>query len=110
MQFVPHNGYKISFTIGFDHPVFNDKPQTVSFDFSDTSYVKEVCRARGTDRGSGREGSDDESAVRGRHRPGYGGVQCRLRRLCHAEGHRRGEGRPLRRHAGGAEGLYEDPV
>lgn len=46
VQFMPHNGYKISFTIDFDHPVFNDKPQTVSFDFSTTSYVKQVCRAR----------------------------------------------------------------
>lgn len=46
VQFLPHKGYKISFTIGFDHPVFNEKPQTVSFDFSGTSYVKEVCRAR----------------------------------------------------------------
>lgn len=46
VQFTPHNGYKISFTIDFDHPVFNDKPQTVSFDFSGTSYVKQVCRAR----------------------------------------------------------------
>lgn len=46
VQFKPHNGYKVSFTIDFDHPVFNDKPQTVHFDFSGTSYVKEVCRAR----------------------------------------------------------------
>jgi UDP-3-O-[3-hydroxymyristoyl] N-acetylglucosamine deacetylase len=46
VQFLPHNGYKISFTIEFDHPVFNEKPQTVNFDFSSTSYVKEVCRAR----------------------------------------------------------------
>jgi len=46
VQFYPYNGYKISFTIDFDHPVFNDKPQTVNFDFSATSYVKQVCRAR----------------------------------------------------------------
>ncbi len=46
VQFKPHNGYKVSCTIDFDHPVFNEKPQTLSFDFSDTSYVKEVCRAR----------------------------------------------------------------
>jgi UDP-3-O-[3-hydroxymyristoyl] N-acetylglucosamine deacetylase len=46
VQFLPHNGYKISFTIDFDHPVFIDKPQTAMFDFSATSYVKEVCRAR----------------------------------------------------------------
>lgn len=46
VQFYPYNGYKISFTIDFDHPAFNDKPQAVSFDFSTTSYVKQVCRAR----------------------------------------------------------------
>jgi UDP-3-O-[3-hydroxymyristoyl] N-acetylglucosamine deacetylase len=46
VQFVPYNGYKISFTIDFDHPVFNDKPQTATFEFSSTAYVKEVCRAR----------------------------------------------------------------
>lgn len=46
VQFLPHKGYKISFTIDFDHPVFNDKPQTAVFDFSTTSYVKQVCRAR----------------------------------------------------------------
>jgi UDP-3-O-[3-hydroxymyristoyl] N-acetylglucosamine deacetylase len=46
VQFLPYNGYKVSFTIDFDHPVFNDKPQTSVFDFSTTSYVKEVCRAR----------------------------------------------------------------
>ena len=46
VQFYPYNGYKISFTIDFDHPAFNDKPQTVNFDFSTTSYVKQVCRAR----------------------------------------------------------------
>ncbi len=46
VQFLPYDGYKISFTIGFDHPAFNDKPQTATFDFSGSSYVKEVCRAR----------------------------------------------------------------
>lgn len=46
VQFLPYNGYKVSFTIDFDHPVFNKRPQTVNFDFSSTSYVKEVCRAR----------------------------------------------------------------
>lgn len=46
VQFLPYNGYKVSFTIDFDHPVFNDKPQTAVFDFSATSYVKDVCRAR----------------------------------------------------------------
>jgi UDP-3-O-[3-hydroxymyristoyl] N-acetylglucosamine deacetylase len=46
VQFLPYDGYKISFTIGFDHPVFNDRPQTAVFDFSSISYIKEVCRAR----------------------------------------------------------------
>lgn len=46
VQLSPHKGYRISFTIDFDHPVFNDKPQTAVFDFSETSYVKQVCRAR----------------------------------------------------------------
>jgi len=46
VQLLPHKGYRISFTIDFDHPVFNDKPQKAIFDFSETSYVKQVCRAR----------------------------------------------------------------
>lgn len=46
VQFLPHDGYKISFTIDFDHPVFIHKPQTVVFDFSTTSYIKQICRAR----------------------------------------------------------------
>ena len=46
VQFLPYDGYRVSFTIGFDHPVFNDKPQSAMFDFSTTSYVREVCRAR----------------------------------------------------------------
>lgn len=46
VQFLPHNGYRISFKIDFDHPVFQSKPQTAIFDYSTISYVKEVCRAR----------------------------------------------------------------
>lgn len=46
VQFLPYNGYKVSFTIDFEHPVFNDKPQATTFDSATTSYVKEVCRAR----------------------------------------------------------------
>lgn len=46
VQLIPFNGYKVSFTIGFDHPVFNEKPQSQVFDFASNSYVKEVCRAR----------------------------------------------------------------
>jgi len=46
VQFLPYKGYRVSFTIDFDHPVFNDRPQTAAYDFSATSYLKEVCRAR----------------------------------------------------------------
>ncbi len=46
VQFLPYDGYRVSFTIDFDHPVFNSKPQSARFDFSTTSYVKDVCRAR----------------------------------------------------------------
>ena len=46
VQFTPYDGFKISFVIDFEHPVFNSRPQQAVFDFSATSYVKEVCRAR----------------------------------------------------------------
>jgi UDP-3-O-[3-hydroxymyristoyl] N-acetylglucosamine deacetylase len=46
VQFLPYNGYQISFTIDFKHPVFIDRPQDATYDWSVTSYVKEICRAR----------------------------------------------------------------
>ncbi len=39
-------GFKVSFAIDFDHPVFEDQKQTATVDFSTTSFVKEVSRAR----------------------------------------------------------------
>lgn len=42
----PYDGFKIDFTIDFDHPVFKNKAQHVTLDFSTTSFVKEVSRAR----------------------------------------------------------------
>ncbi|MDF2867916.1 MAG: UDP-3-O-[3-hydroxymyristoyl] N-acetylglucosamine deacetylase [Gammaproteobacteria bacterium] len=45
-RFTPFEGFKVSFGINFDHPVFKDRPQTATLDFSTTSYVKEVSRAR----------------------------------------------------------------
>lgn len=39
-------GFKVSFTIDFDHPVFRKTNQTATIDFSSTSYVREVSRAR----------------------------------------------------------------
>lgn len=44
--FKPYDGFKVSFTIDFDHPVFKSSSQTASIDFSSTSFVKEVSRAR----------------------------------------------------------------
>ncbi|MDZ7750773.1 MAG: UDP-3-O-acyl-N-acetylglucosamine deacetylase [Gammaproteobacteria bacterium] len=45
-RFQPFDGFKVSFTIDFDHPVFKDRTQTATMDFSTTSFVKEVSRAR----------------------------------------------------------------
>lgn len=42
----PYDGFKIDFTIDFDHPLFKNKAHHVSLDFSTTSFVKEVSRAR----------------------------------------------------------------
>src|SRR5690606_8682144 len=44
--FVPFEGFKVTFGIDFDHPVFRGRSQTASVDFSSTSFVKEVSRAR----------------------------------------------------------------
>ena len=45
-SFLPFDGFKVSFEIDFDHPVFHDRKVTASVDFSSTSFVKEVSRAR----------------------------------------------------------------
>jgi UDP-3-O-[3-hydroxymyristoyl] N-acetylglucosamine deacetylase len=42
----PFDGFKVKFTIRFDMPVFEDYPDTANIDFSTTSFVKEVSRAR----------------------------------------------------------------
>lgn len=45
-QFEPYDGFKVAFTIDFDHPVFQAGPQSAEIDFSSTSFVKEVSRSR----------------------------------------------------------------
>lgn len=45
-SFVPYDGFKVTFEIFFDHPVFKQSAQQASLDFSSTSFVKEVSRAR----------------------------------------------------------------
>lgn len=42
----PFNGFRVTLTIDFDHPVIRSSNQTATLDFSTTSYVKEVSRAR----------------------------------------------------------------
>lgn len=46
VRFEPFNGFKVSFTIDFNHPIFQASTQVASVDFSTTSFVKEVSRAR----------------------------------------------------------------
>ena len=46
VEFTPFNGFKVSFEIDFDHPLFTQQKQTCSINFSTTSFVKEVSRAR----------------------------------------------------------------
>jgi UDP-3-O-[3-hydroxymyristoyl] N-acetylglucosamine deacetylase len=45
-RFEPFDGFKVSFTIDFEHPAFTGRPQQVDVDFSSTSFVREVSRAR----------------------------------------------------------------
>ncbi|NNG12006.1 MAG: UDP-3-O-acyl-N-acetylglucosamine deacetylase [Halobacteria archaeon] len=45
-RFEPFDGFKVGFTIEFDHPVFKTDTQHSEIDFSTTSFVKEVSRAR----------------------------------------------------------------
>jgi len=45
-SFLPFDGFKVSFSIDFDHPVFRERSPHAEIDFSTTSFVKEVSRAR----------------------------------------------------------------
>jgi UDP-3-O-[3-hydroxymyristoyl] N-acetylglucosamine deacetylase len=45
-SFVPFEGFKVGFSIEFDHPVFKSRTQEAIIDFSSTSFVKEISRAR----------------------------------------------------------------
>jgi UDP-3-O-[3-hydroxymyristoyl] N-acetylglucosamine deacetylase len=42
----PYHGFKVDLAIAFAHPVFERGCQSVSIDFSSTSFIKEVSRAR----------------------------------------------------------------
>jgi len=45
-RFDPFAGFRVSFKIDFNHPVFHSHQSFASVDFSTTSYLKEVARAR----------------------------------------------------------------
>ncbi|MCC6609846.1 MAG: UDP-3-O-acyl-N-acetylglucosamine deacetylase [Burkholderiales bacterium] len=45
-RFDPYDGLRLTFSIVFDHPVFDRSVQTVTVDLAETSYAKEVARAR----------------------------------------------------------------
>jgi len=45
-RFDPFNGFKVSFGIHFDHPAMDEDSSRSVIDFSSTSFVKEVSRAR----------------------------------------------------------------
>jgi UDP-3-O-[3-hydroxymyristoyl] N-acetylglucosamine deacetylase len=69
----PFNGFKLSFSIEFNHPVFEQSASQVEIDFAKVSFVKEVARARTfgfthevemmRERGLGRGGSLDNVIV-----------------------------------------------
>ena len=74
----PYNGFKVNFEIDFDHPVLKKHKQSASLEFSTTSFLKEISRARTfgflTDIESLRErdltlgGSIDNAVVRDEYR------------------------------------------
>ncbi|HQR47759.1 MAG TPA: UDP-3-O-acyl-N-acetylglucosamine deacetylase [Steroidobacteraceae bacterium] len=45
-RFDPHDGFRVNFEIEFDHPVFKRRSQVASMEFSTTSFLREVSRAR----------------------------------------------------------------
>jgi UDP-3-O-[3-hydroxymyristoyl] N-acetylglucosamine deacetylase len=45
-RFDPYDGFKVNFEIEFDHPTFKRHLSSASMDFSTTTYLREVSRAR----------------------------------------------------------------
>lgn len=46
VMFEPFEGFKVGFSIEFNHPAFSENNCSAEIDFSTTSFVKEVSRAR----------------------------------------------------------------
>jgi UDP-3-O-[3-hydroxymyristoyl] N-acetylglucosamine deacetylase len=45
-RFEPYDGFKLGFTVEFDHPAIPAAQSRAEVDFSSTTYIKEVSRAR----------------------------------------------------------------
>ncbi|MDG6778482.1 UDP-3-O-acyl-N-acetylglucosamine deacetylase [Thiomicrorhabdus sp. zzn3] len=45
-EFSPYDGFRLNFSIDFDHPAFSATAEKMTLEFSSTSYFKEVSRAR----------------------------------------------------------------
>lgn len=45
-EFHPYEGFRLNFSIDFDHPAFSATAEKMTLEFSSTSYFKEVSRAR----------------------------------------------------------------
>ena len=50
VRFEPYNGYKLTFTINFAHPVFANTRQHVTVDLGEESYIRDISRARRAER------------------------------------------------------------
>jgi UDP-3-O-[3-hydroxymyristoyl] N-acetylglucosamine deacetylase len=46
VRFEPYDGFRVGFCIDFEHPMFTSGSQRAELDFSSTSFVREVARAR----------------------------------------------------------------
>ena len=46
VKFEPYNGYKLTFTINFAHPVFANTKQHVTIELDENSYIRDISRAR----------------------------------------------------------------
>jgi len=45
-ELTPYDGFRLTFSIVFSHPVFDKSKPSVTVDFAEHSYVREVARAR----------------------------------------------------------------
>lgn len=45
-RFEPYDGYKLAFSIVFNHPAIDKSAQNAEIDFAEQSYIREISRAR----------------------------------------------------------------